>query len=120
MQKVYSETMEVLPGKLFGTGGDEINLACFQNDTSVQDVLKAKNETIVDAIGNFVNATHTTVFSAGKTPVIWEDTVVGDEAIPLNEEVIVIAWRGSDTFTDIVEAGHRVIQASYELAYLDW
>lgn len=105
---------------MFGTGGDEINLACFANDTSVQSALKAKGQTIIEAIGDFIGQTHEVLTKKGRTPVIWEDTVVGDEAVPMQPETIVTAWRGNDTFANITEAGFRVIQASYEFAYMDW
>jgi hexosaminidase len=120
IQTVYKEVMSVLPGKLFGTGGDEINLLCFENDTITQTALEQNGQTILQAIGEFVKATHATVRYAQKTPVIWEDTVVGDEAIPLGGDTIVTAWRGNDTFASILDAGLRTILSSYELSYLDW
>lgn len=112
--------MNAIPGKLFGTGGDEINLACFENDTSVQAVLSAKGQTIIEAIASFVHQTHEVVVGAGRIPVVWEDTVIGGEAVPMYPDTIVTAWRGNNTFRNITEAGFRVIQASYELAYMDW
>ncbi|KAK9899281.1 glycoside hydrolase family 20 protein [Cystobasidium minutum MCA 4210] len=119
VKTVYSDVIKAIPGKLFGTGGDEINLACFENDTSVQDVLQAKGQTIIQAISNFVNETQKPVRDAGRTPVIWEDTAVGNEALPLDKNTIVTAWRGAGTFANITAAGYKVIQASYELAYMD-
>lgn len=113
--------MSSVPGKLFGTGGDEINLPCFETDTSVQDVLRARNQSILEAISHFVNETHKIVKQVGRIPVIWEDTVVGKEALPgLGKETIVTAWKGDSTFGNITREGYRVIQGSSEFSYMDW
>ena len=62
----------MFPSTLFSTGGDEINLPCYQNDTETQQELGGR--TIAQALGAFTNATHGALRNLGKTPVVWEGT----------------------------------------------
>lgn len=112
--------IKAIPGKLFGTGGDEVNYPCFENDQSVQQVLQQKGQTIGQAITDFVTQTHKTVIDAGRTPVVWEESAWGEKAVKLDPNTIVTAWKGNNSLANVTEAGFRAIQGSYELAYLDW
>ena len=62
----------MFPSTLFSTGGDEINLPCYQNDTETQQELGGR--TIAQALGVFTQATHGALRNLGKTPVVWEGT----------------------------------------------
>lgn len=106
-------------GQFFHTGGDEVNSECYASDPQLAKDLADKHQTVQQALADFTRRTHQTVVAAEKTPVVWEDSAVGQGAVPLDPRVIVMAWRGPSTLSSIVEAGHRVIQASYDPFYLD-
>ena len=57
---------------LFSTGGDEIDLSCYKNDTKTQSTLKSNGMTIEDALAQFVGAVHDGVHEQNKTCVVWE------------------------------------------------
>ena len=69
---LLSAVAEMFPSTLFSTGGDEINMPCYQNDTETQKDLGGR--TIAQALGAFTEATHGALRNLGKTPVVWEGT----------------------------------------------
>ena len=61
-----------MPSPFLSTGGDEINIPCFDSDLETQMALNATGMTIEQALSNFTQATHGALIDAGKTPVVWE------------------------------------------------
>ena len=116
---ILSGLAKRLPGNFIHAGGDEVNRQCYADDAETQNALKASGESIDDAVTRFANTTTTSVLQAGKTPIVWEEYVTHENAKPLDPRVVVTAWRGAETLSKILEAGHRVIQVSYEYFYLD-
>jgi hexosaminidase len=119
VKSILSGLAKRLPGTFLHAGGDEVNRKCYADDAETQTALKASGETIDDAVGKFANTTTSAVLQAGKIPIVWEEYITHENSKPLDSRVVVTAWRGSETLSKIHEAGHRVIQVSYEYFYLD-
>ena len=116
---MLTDALDGIAGNFFCTGGDEVNLLCYEDDPQTQASLRTQNKTLLEALAHFVTHIHDTIQRAGKTPLVWEDSVIGDTAVPAHPGVIVIAWKGVETFASILAAGFRVLQASSEHFYLD-
>ena len=57
---------------MFSTGGDELNLNCYKEDSKTQADLAESRKTIEQALDAFTQATHGALEKIGKTPVVWE------------------------------------------------
>ena len=55
---------------LFSTGGDELNLECYTNDTATQEALAAANQTLEEALNTFTMSTHGALTKLEKVGVI--------------------------------------------------
>jgi hypothetical protein len=71
--EMFASTAGVFDGALFGTGGDELNTACYQKDAETQSILKEKNWTLEHALDVFTQGTHAALRKKGKAPVVWEE-----------------------------------------------
>jgi hexosaminidase len=67
---LLSAIAELFPSTLFSTGGDEINVRCYQDDAQTQHDLDGR--TLEQALDAFVQATHGALKNLKKTPVVWE------------------------------------------------
>ncbi|GAA5909082.1 beta-N-acetylhexosaminidase [Sporobolomyces salmoneus] len=117
-QRMLASSSSQFPSKYFSTGGDEINDACYQTDPSTSALLSANNATLNDLLFKFVNGTHGTLRSVGKTPVVWEELVLGRN-LPLKNDTIVLNWISSEHVKEVVERGYRIIHAASNYFYLD-
>jgi hexosaminidase len=61
---------KLFPATLFATGGDEINMQCYQDDPQTQQDLAGRM--LNEALDVFTLATHGALRSLRKTPVVWE------------------------------------------------
>lgn len=119
MTNIIRDTAGILPGQYFGTGGDEVNIACYTEDHITQAALKRRNESLTAALQRFGDATSLAVRDTGKIPVIWEDQAIGSRAIRLNDSSVILAWRGMETLPKLMAMGHHLIYVPYQQAYLD-
>ncbi|KAF8877161.1 glycoside hydrolase superfamily [Gymnopilus junonius] len=76
----------------FGTGGDEVNENCYDDDEETQREL---------AFDTFTHITHQALRFVGKTPTVWE------------------GWISAHNVASLVKKGYKVIHASNEYFYLD-
>lgn len=119
LQGVYGEIAELFPGNFVGTGGDEVNMACYHHDRPTQQALEITGRSLASVYAGFVNDTHQTIMRAGKNPLVWEELAAGQHAVELDSKVVVGAWKGRDTLNEILRAGFRVVQMSWDAFYLD-
>ena len=69
-----------------------------------------------DAFIDFINRIDAYVKSKGKTLRIWNDGITSKATIPLNTDIVVEHWIGSDLKpSELVAAGHPVQNAAYSL-----
>lgn len=69
---LISSIAKTLPSKLFSTGGDEINMQCYDQDVKTQQDLSKNGKTLEQALNAFTQKTHNALKTLGKTPVVWE------------------------------------------------
>jgi hexosaminidase len=62
----------MFPSSLFSTGGDEINMRCYEEDEKTQDLLRERGESIEDALRDFTRESHDVLRQKGKTPIVWQ------------------------------------------------
>jgi hypothetical protein len=72
ISSLFTDIAQVLPGKYFSTGGDELNTECYANDTETLQILNSTGQTLQQALNVFIETTHGALEKQGKTPVVWE------------------------------------------------
>ncbi|KIY52422.1 glycoside hydrolase family 20 protein [Fistulina hepatica ATCC 64428] len=107
-----------LSSSLFSTGGDELNIPCYTDDSLTQQELADKNVTLAEALEAFTQVTHGALKDIGKTPVVWEEMVL-DYNITLSNETIVMIWISSEDAASVAAKNFRIIQAPSDYFYLD-
>ena len=65
-------TAKLFPSSLISTGGDELNVNCYQQDLETQQILNSTKQTLFEALSNFTATTHGELIKEKKTPVVWE------------------------------------------------
>ncbi|KZW01509.1 glycoside hydrolase family 20 protein [Exidia glandulosa HHB12029] len=116
--KMFTALASKMPGKYFSTGGDEVNINCYNQDEATQQQLKATNKTLDEALNTFVQATHTALARQGKIPVVWEEMALSYK-VNLFYQTIVMIWISSQSAASVLEKGHRIVQAPSDYLYLD-
>ena len=56
----------------FSTGGDEVNVNCYNDDAQTQDELRVANVSLDEALNQFILAEHEVIREQGKTPIVKE------------------------------------------------
>ena len=69
---LLTETAKLFPSSLFSTGGDELNVPCYDQDAETQQVLNSTGQSLEDALDTFVTSVHGALRLLGKTPVVME------------------------------------------------
>ena len=59
-----------MPSTMMSSGGDEVNLPCWEDDEETQADLARRNITIATALNEFIEAVQGVITSHGKTPFI--------------------------------------------------
>ncbi|KAL5523179.1 NAG1_1 [Sanghuangporus sanghuang] len=115
---LFSAVASIMPSSLLSTGGDEINIPCFDSDPETQMTLNATGMTIEQALSNFTQATHGALIDAGKTPVVWEEMVL-EHNVTLSNEAVVMVWISSQHAADVASKGFRLVHGPSDYFYLD-
>ena len=74
-EDLLTAVSKMFPSSLFSTGGDEINMNCYNQDNQTQTELGSSGLTLEQALDRFTNASHSALRAQGKTPVVWEGTI---------------------------------------------
>jgi len=82
--------MNHTPGNYFSTGGDEINMRCYEEDLIMQSFLRSNKVTLQQALADFTNRTHAVLLDRGKTPVVWQEMVLDHGNLGLHPDTIVL------------------------------
>ncbi|KAG2194475.1 hypothetical protein INT46_004845 [Mucor plumbeus] len=116
VKDLIKEATQTFPDSLYHTGGDEINTACWELDTGIQEYSKKNNLTTHEIWFEWTNKLLTFVNNeTEKRPIIWEDPIKDGGSYPKN--TIVQSWvKPPSTYTSI---GHDVIVTNYDYFYLD-
>ncbi|KAL6304444.1 N-acetylhexosaminidase [Sparassis latifolia] len=115
---LFMQVAKMFPSTIVSTGGDEINMPCFDDDYETQLDLNMTGLSFNDALSDFTAQTHGALIAAGKTPAVWEEQVL-DYNLTLSNNTFVLVWISSDDVQAVVEKGFRVIHAASNYFYLD-
>ncbi|KAL5522576.1 hypothetical protein ACEPAG_8593 [Sanghuangporus baumii] len=115
---LFSAVASIMPSSLLSTGGDEINIPCFDSDPETQMALNATGMTIEQALSNFTQATHGALIAAGKIPVVWEEMVL-EHNVTLSNETVVMVWISSQHAANVASKGFRLVHGPSDYFYLD-
>ncbi|PVF96209.1 putative exochitinase [Serendipita vermifera] len=118
-KKLFKAAIRHTPGKYFSTGGDEINMRCYQEDPVVQASLNSTGRTMQQALATFTSDTHKTLLDNGKTPVVWQEMVLDHGELGLSDHTVVLVWISSADAKAVVEAGYKIVHAPSDYFYLD-
>jgi hexosaminidase len=118
-QQIFSNTIDLTQSAYFGTGGDEINLNCYANDTQTQELLASKNITLEDALRTFTNETHQTLLDKKRTPMVWEEMVLSHGELDVHPDTVVDIWVDSANVRAVADKGYRIVHAASDYFYLD-
>ncbi|TFK27667.1 beta-hexosaminidase [Coprinopsis marcescibilis] len=108
----------LFPSKFFSTGGDEINVNCYQDDPATQAELQKQGKNLEQALDTFTQVTHKALQDIGKTTVVWEEMVL-NHPVTLSNNTVAMVWISSANAQAVARRGHRLIHAASDFFYLD-
>ncbi|KAL1406042.1 Glucosamine-6-phosphate isomerase (Glucosamine-6-phosphate deaminase) (GNPDA) (GlcN6P deaminase) [Vanrija albida] len=112
--KLFRAAMGVTRSQYFGTGGDEINMKCMEEDEPTAKALAEKGWTIEDALRDFTRRTHDTLAESRRTAVAIAYNNTG-----LSNNTVVEIWVDSKDARRVVDKGYRIVHAAADYFYLD-
>ncbi|KAI8969460.1 N-acetylhexosaminidase [Trametes punicea] len=115
---LFSSVASSLPGTMMSSGGDEVNLPCWEEDAQTISDLAQRNLTIADALNGFIQTVQGVIKAHGKVPFIKSDMVLTHNAPVVNETVVVV-WQKSADATAVASKGLRLIHQPSDYFYLD-
>ncbi|CCM03742.1 uncharacterized protein FIBRA_05888 [Fibroporia radiculosa] len=116
--RLFSAVADMFPSNIISTGGDEVNLVCYQDDYETQYDLNSTGRTLNGALNDFVMGNQAALIEKGKTPAVWEEMIL-DFNLTLSNETIVYVWISSDDVAAVADKGYRVVHAASNYFYLD-
>ncbi|WP_051421389.1 MULTISPECIES: beta-N-acetylhexosaminidase [Burkholderia] len=116
LDNLFGEMAQLFPGPWIHTGGDEVAGAAWAGNADIQAFMKAHGITAKEDLqALFVRRMDAMLARHGKTMIGWDE--IADR--PLPKDVIVQAWRSSNSTALATADGNRVIvSAGYYLDYL--
>ncbi|KAI1792542.1 N-acetylhexosaminidase [Ganoderma leucocontextum] len=104
-ETLFDSVASMLPSKMMSSGGDEVNLPCWEEDEQTQADLAQRNITIAEALNGFVQA----------TPFIKSDMVLTHNVPVVNDTL----WQTSEDAASVAERNLRFIHQPSNYFYLD-
>ncbi|KAM5540681.1 hypothetical protein V8D89_005712 [Ganoderma adspersum] len=117
-EALFESVASTLPSKMMSSGGDEVNLPCWDEDEQTQADLVERNITIAEALNEFVQAVQGVIVSHGKTPFIKSDMVLTHN-VPVVNDTVVVVWQTSEDAASVAERNLRFIHQPSNYFYLD-
>ncbi|KAI0793019.1 N-acetylhexosaminidase [Irpex lacteus] len=111
-------TAKLFPSSLISTGGDELNLPCYEQDKETQNILNATGETLQQKLETFVQTVHGGLKKLGKTPVVWEDLILTHN-VTVSNDTVVMVWSSSSAAEGVAAKNLRLVHAPSDYFYLD-
>lgn len=117
VDKVFTEIAELFPGDYIHMGGDECYHGYWEQDTLVQQFMKANNlKDSHELQSYFVKRVEKIIRSKGKKLIGWDEILDGG----LADEATVMSWRGMKGGIEAAKLGHEVVMSPSTFAYLDY
>ncbi|KAJ3475304.1 hypothetical protein NLI96_g11923 [Meripilus lineatus] len=118
VKDMFGSVAKRLPGRMMSSGGDEVNLACWEEDEETSEELRAKNQTIAEALNVFVEEVQGELKENGKTPFIKSDMILTHN-VPVTNDTVAVVWQSSEDAVRMAQRGIRFIHQPSNFFYLD-
>lgn len=113
LETLFAEMAALFPDAYFHVGGDEVNAAAWTSNPTIRAYMTERGLDAHALQRDFFDRVRRIVQGLGKTPVAWEEVAER----PVDDGVLVQAWRSSEALTHITGQGNPAIAtAGY---YLD-
>ncbi|KAH8085951.1 N-acetylhexosaminidase [Cristinia sonorae] len=116
---LLGQVAKLFPHAMISTGGDEINLDCYANDTQTQEVLASSGQSIDEALKHFLLHTHEVLQMITPRTVVWQDVVLNHSVGLSTNKTLVMVWDGVHGALDATSQGYQIIHAPSDYFYLD-
>ena len=114
---VIREISEMTPGPYFHIGGDEAKKTQWENSSEIQELMKNLGIENVDSLQSYFTGRVERILSEnGKKLIGWDEIIEGG----LNENAIVMSWRGEEGGITAVKAGNKAIMTPTSHMYFDY
>jgi hexosaminidase len=119
LQTILDEVMDLFPGTVIHTGGDEVKYSTWKTAPSIQAAMKQKGFKSAGPLQKeFTNLMAKYVAGKGRRMMYWNGSV---DQLPDEKSTIVQLWLGSESMiSDIVSQGHDLINSGSQATYLDY
>ena len=127
LESVLRQVAEIFPSKYLHVGGDEVDVRCWQESSSLQDWAKAQGNIDANSIfSDFMNKTFRIVRKLGKVPMTWEG-IIDSSVMPSESEhelrSVVQPWKCWSGLA--IKAANLAIQSNHPVVmsscwYLDY
>ncbi|KIL67750.1 glycoside hydrolase family 20 protein [Amanita muscaria Koide BX008] len=115
---LLTSASSLFSSQYFSTGGDELNINCYTQDTQTQQELAQQNKTLEQALDTFTQTTHGALREKGKTPVVWEEMALVHN-VTLGNDTLIMVWISSQNVQAVAQKGFKVVHAASDYFYLD-
>ncbi|CAG8480516.1 24582_t:CDS:2 [Dentiscutata erythropus] len=112
LNELVPEIASYFTDKFYHTGGDEVNMNCWETLVQQGDV------TIESLLDKFVTNLYTILKNEGKIPMTWQEMIT-EHNIELPKDTVVQVWKNHTMVKKVVEKGYRVVTGSGDYWYLD-
>ncbi|CAL1699853.1 unnamed protein product [Somion occarium] len=118
VKRVFQSVLTMMTSTMMSTGGDEVNLPCWEEDEETIDVLNKRNIAIGEALNEFVVAIQGVLKANKITPFIKGDMILTHN-VPVTNDTVAVVWQSSADAAGIAERGLRFIHQPSNYFYLD-
>ncbi|THG95588.1 hypothetical protein EW026_g6090 [Hermanssonia centrifuga] len=87
--QMFDSVASNLRGPMMSSGGDEVNLPCWQEDEATVQDLEQSGTTIEDALNAFIQAVQAVLTARGKVPLIKSDMILTHNVSVTNDTIAV-------------------------------
>ncbi|KAM9959665.1 hypothetical protein ACTFIR_000753 [Dictyostelium discoideum] len=116
LENFFSEIAPLFQDSYFHTGGDELVIDCWANDTSIQKWMKTNNYNTSDAFQYFEDQLDVILKSINRTKIAWNDVL--QHGVKFDKETTLVqTWTNINDLRDVLAAGYKTITSFF--FYLD-
>ncbi|KAL4249769.1 Beta-hexosaminidase [Abortiporus biennis] len=115
---LFQSVAQMLPGTMMSSGGDEVNLPCWEDDEETQADLTKRNITIADALNQFIVEIQGVLANAKKMPFIKSDMILTHN-VPIHNNTVAVVWQSSADAASMAARNVKFIHQPSDYFYLD-
>ena len=117
IEDLIVELKDIFPSEYFHIGGDEAKKTQWENSSEIQELMKNLEIEDVDSLQSYFTGRVEKILSKyGKKLIGWDEIIEGG----LNENAIVMSWRGEEGGITAVKAGNKAIMTPTSHMYFDY